>query len=118
MRTILFNAAFIMLFMLLMIQAFAQDAGNKAAGKQVSQGNEQADKQLGKKIQEQSLSQPFEKLDTAVLPAPKNKRPLKKKQAGLSLNPGHKKKAHGLFFMQHYFLPLPVYKHTGKLVFV
>ncbi len=64
--------------MLLMAQANAQNAGNKAALKQVSHANEQADKQLGKKIQEQSLSKPFEKLDTAALPPAKNKSPLKK----------------------------------------
>ena len=83
MRTIVFNTGFTMLFTLLIGLANAQDAGNTAAKRQFSRESEQADKQLGKKIQEQSLSQPFEKLETAAIPPPKNKRAIKKASRAL-----------------------------------
>ncbi len=78
MKAIIFTTGFTMMFTFLVMQVNAQDAGNTAARKQVAHGNDQADKQLGQKIQQQSLSSPFEKLDTAAAAPPKNKKSLKK----------------------------------------
>lgn len=78
MKTKVINAGFIIFYLILTTQANAQDAGNKAAKIQVSQTSEQADKQLGQKIKEQSLSRSFEKLDSVVTTPQKNKKLLKK----------------------------------------